>query len=210
MIIISVFSLFLLLSLTYININFIFHRINDDDHIQINVTILKIIKLKYKIPYIDLVFNGSLRPGIKMKSILASKKSKLSKKINIFNIDELKQMYMQFKKMKKMYNKVFSFLLSKVKYDSIKWYTKVGLSDAALTAIAVGSLWSFKSILLHSIYIRFEPGNIDINIIPNYNKLIFEIDLNCIIRLKIANIIIAGLKFVTVLFSNVLFKRGDN
>ncbi len=186
-------TILILFSMTYLKINFIFHRLNEDDNIQINLSFLfDMIKLKYKIPYADIILSKKKAPAIKV-----GKAEKGHKKLK--GIVDLKGLTENYKK----YRKAIVFLSSKAHVEYIKWHTELGAGDAAITAIAVGLLYGIKGNILSFL---FKPENADISVKPNYSKPIFEIDFNCIIKIKIANIIIAGIKLGKI-FLTYFFKR---
>lgn len=199
-----------LLSFTYAKIIITVHRVNEDDFIGINLELLfGLIKLKFKIPYIDIVFNRFFKPGIKLKTRMdTKKKAGILKSKNIFGTGDFEDAYRKVKKIFSLYKNVFKYILSKTRIDSLRCHTEVGLDDAALTAIAAGIIWAIKSNLICIIAKKIVPENIVLDVDTNYSKIIFEIDLHCIIRIRIANIIIAGTKVLYLFCVNAIFKKG--
>lgn len=206
LIVISV--LLILLSLTYIKIYLVFHRINEDDIIEIKLLIFNLIKFRFRIPYIDVILNRCIKPGIKAKGALKSKDKTLSKRKETLNFDELKIIYEKAVELLRIYERVIDYILSKIYFESIKWYTEVGLEDAAVTALSTGVLWSIKGSIMSVLSNKVSINEIQLNVRPNYNKLTFQVELDCIIRIKIANIIIAGIKAFYTLVKNTIFKKG--
>lgn len=200
--------LLLLLSLGSVYISIVFHRLSEDDYLSINVVILRIIKLKYKIPTLDLVFNEKLKPGIRLHKKISSKTKKISESKSILSIENLKDSYVKFKKNFETYNKPLRYIIRKLKITYISWHTSIGVDDAAYTAVLSGLLWGIKCNIVNYLLKGKKHDEVDIYVTPNFSKPVFETDLNCIIRLQIANIIIGGVRILYILFYNTLFKKG--
>lgn len=186
------------------------HRIGEDDYIEIKLELLfNLIRLKYKIPYIDIIFKRILKPGIKVKTKLdTKKKSGVLKTKNVFGLGDLKEAYRNIKKIHLLYEKPMNYILSKTNIKYLNWETKIGLDDAAFTAIAAGIIWTLKSNVLSFISSKIVPKSINLYVTPSYSKTIFEMNFDCIIRMKIANIIIAGAKILAVLMHSAISNKG--
>lgn len=207
-VILIIILLLFLLSLSYVHITFVFHRLSDDDYISVNITVFKIIKLKYEIPTLDIVFNNKLMPGIRMKKKLSSRAKDIQKSKNIFSISNLKKAYKKFKKIFDIYRESIEYLIHKIKITSITWHTSIGTGDAAYTAILTGVLWGIKGNIVNYIIKDKKYGEIDLDVAPNFSKPVFETYLHCIIKIQIANIIIGGIRILVLLFYNTIFKKG--
>jgi len=204
-ILLYILVLFILLSLSKIKVTLILLRKYEDDHIEIRLALLfGLINLNFKIPYIDIILNKQKIPGIRVKKELNGK----AKERNTISISEFKNMYEKAKSIMKIYKNVLYYLISKTSFDYIKWHTEVGIYDACYTALCSGMIYAVKGSIMSFINNRIYPENIDIMVKPNYEKGIFEVDLHCIIRVKIANIIIAGIKAGYIFAINSIFKKG--
>ena len=82
--------------------------------------------------------------------------------------------------------------IGKMDVEKIVWSTKIGLNDAAATGIITGALWTFKHMIISLIDNTTNADIIELNITPVFSKSIFEIYFNCIIKIKLVNIIIIG------------------
>ena len=82
--------------------------------------------------------------------------------------------------------------IKKMDVEKIVWSTKIGLNDAAATGIITGALWTFKHMIISLIDNTTNADIIELNITPVFSKSIFEIYFNCIIKIKLVNIIIIG------------------
>lgn len=209
MIIIFYILLILLLSIIMISevkADIMFHRIKNDDSIKITISMFfGLIKFRLNIPYVEVILNkGRMKIGVKAEGKKYAVKSQ-----KVFDIEYIKNTYMKFKEMLHLYKKILDYVLSKIKIDYLKWKTEIGLEDAALTAVSVGVAWSLKYNILSLISQKSSVKKVSIDVIPNYSNIIFEVDLNCIIRIKIVNIIITALKIGYAFLYNAILKRGS-
>ncbi|WP_160317166.1 DUF2953 domain-containing protein [Oxobacter pfennigii] len=183
----------------------IFHRMNNDDHLEINVMLFfKLIKLRFKIPYIEVMMKKGLKPAVKVKSEV----SKISENKSLLTFDELKKIYDKFKIYYPKYKKILDYIISKTSIQSLIWNSKIGIGDAALTALASGAAWALKGNIMAFIMAKKNPSKIYFHVHPDYYRVLFETDFNCIISIRIANIIIAGIKIVCVFIINKI-KGGE-
>lgn len=198
-----------LIILSEIECDIKFHRIKDDDNIKVQVKMFfGLIKFNLVISYLDMTVNKRLKVGFNVRGKLKTKKEAAGKR-NVFDIEEIKRMYHKSRLIIHKYKKSFEYILSKVKLDSLSWETELGLEDAALTAICTGALWSVKYNILSAISQRSSPRKTYINVVPNYSNIIFEVDLNCIIRVRIANIIITAMRLVFLLLVYYISENGS-
>lgn len=206
-----IFIILLLLFLFCLNplvVTFIFHRLSDDDYIEVFFETLSIIKLKYKVPIIDVVFNEKFLPGIRMSKKLTSKTKEIQESKSILNLRNLRDMYNRLKNNLILYRKPLRYLSEKTYFSSIVWHTSLGTGDAAYTAVLSGTLWGIKSNIVNYLIKNKKHGKIDISVVPDFSKPVFESDLNCIIKIQNANIIIGGIRILLILFYNTIFKKG--
>ncbi|HHY62994.1 MAG TPA: DUF2953 domain-containing protein [Bacillota bacterium] len=79
------------------------------------------------------------------------------------------------------------------KLISVVWHSLVGTGDAALTAIACGSLWAAKSTLLSSAYARWGKRSDlpEYSVTPLFDRQCFLTDLDISLETSIASVILA-------------------
>jgi hypothetical protein len=145
----------------------ILHRINEDDHIQINIEILKFIKLKFKIPYIDIFLGKGLKPGLKIREELDTKNDReITGNKVVLGFQELKRQFRKFRIMASIYKSVFNYIVSKIKLDYIRFHTRIGLGDAAYTAVAVGAVYAVISYIFGHVSWSVKTSSYDIKAVP--------------------------------------------
>lgn len=89
---------------------------------------------------------------------------------------------------------VFSSALSRRhRLISVKWNSLIGVGDAALTAMACGSLWTAKSALLASAYARWgrKSDLPEYSVSPSFDRECFLSDLDLVVDISIVSIIFA-------------------
>lgn len=87
--------------------------------------------------------------------------------------------------------------LSHIAVRNLKWHTRVGLGDAALSAILVGVVWSAKSGFVHLLdqYMRLkDPPRM--TVVPAFQKMWSETIFQCIISFRLGQAILVGLRLV--------------
>jgi len=79
-------------------------------------------------------------------------------------------------------------------FEKLHWYTKIGLGDAAATAIAIGALSGLKAAGFSWLQRRvdLDSGNIQWQVIPNYSQRQIDMVIDCILRVNAGHIIITG------------------
>ncbi len=184
--ILAIAVILLIASQTYVETTFVFHRLPNDNSIQINIKALfGIIKLKYKINYLEILLQKF------------DKKSKDKKDRSANGAMDL-------------YKNILTYILSNAKVDCIKCNIVVGLDDAYYTAITTGLIWALFGSLISILAVHNTIDDLDININPNYRSMSFDIDLYCIIKTKTVNIIIAGIKAAHIYIKYKMFKKGGD
>ncbi|EOD01083.1 hypothetical protein L21TH_0846 [Caldisalinibacter kiritimatiensis] len=91
-----------------------------------------------------------------------------------------------------MFKEVNIYLLEKIKIKKLIWISKIGINDAASTGIVTGFVWALKSLIVSLISKDKTINNCKIDVQPIYSQNQFETYFNCIIKLKLVYIIIAG------------------
>lgn len=171
-------------------------RKRNNDKISIKITVMRgLIKFYYETSYVDLV---DKRAKIKNNYEESNNKDESMKKGNSRKTEDIIEGYHKIKGYLNAFNDTIQYILRKITINSLSLHLKIGLGDAALTGITYGILWTIMGSFLNVIFNNKEVKNISINLYPDFNDSIFEVDFFCIIKFKIAHIIIAGIKGVKV------------
>lgn len=200
---------FIIVLIILINIPFIIEfklvRKNDNDNLHIYIKLNENIKIiQLEIPYMDmLISNNDI--NLKLTRDIETKKKSLNKKQKYISTKSLIRLFKKIYNHKKIYNSIKNFhiyLFRKIKINKLYFETKIGYNDAAICAIVSGILWNIKSIIFSYIYTKYKLINFKYDVNTMYNKNVFEIDFNCIVKLRIIYIIKA------VLFSLLSILKG--
>ena len=81
-----------------------------------------------------------------------------------------------------------------VEYILVK--SKLGVEDAALTAVVSGMLYGAYGSLLAVLGNYAQLKNVSINVYPVYNKFYFDLSVQCILKIKKANAIKEIFRFI--------------
>lgn len=183
--------------LSRIKIDVTYRRLNKDDRLDVTVSYLYILKYKFHLSFVEISkYENEL--GFKIKSSLKNKEE------GFIDFKSVIQAVKRYKLYYKIYTRIFIKMLKAFKKGLIisknDICLEVGLNDNALTGTLIGllyaTLWSLFGIARSSLDI--DSTNIKIN--PNFNRLIFELEILCIIKMRIGNIICVGLYFCVILF----------
>lgn len=181
--------IFLIVLLVPFYISIKLERKKEHDHIQIKFLFLKgYLNFKIDIPFLDITEKDN---NFFIKIL---KKKKGRKKEEVISIKKVIENINEYKKYTYILSRIQNYLTKKVKIKKIIWKTKLGLDDAAITAILTGTLWSIKNNILFFVTNCYKTKEVKVDITPYFNEKVFEIHFNCIIRIKMVYIIVAGLK----------------
>ena len=178
----------------YINIKVI--RKNNNDNIELKFLFLKgLIVRSIEVPFIDII-NSNKGMAVEMENKMekGSGEKDVSRRESIISFNKILDKMRKIEKFKDIIFKINKYLFDKIDIIKINWFTRIGLENAAVTGVLTGGLWSIKSYLISFITINKNIKEIDINIAPEFNSNVFETSFDCIIKFKIAYIIIAGIK----------------
>lgn len=178
-------------------------RKDDNDVMLIRLVCLYgLLKLKYEVPYVDLIFRRG-KAGIAYKSELKQPADKkiFAKAENTITIEQIKRMYNVYKINKTRIRKAVDYILSKTKIHDLTIIFKIGTGDAAATALAYGLSCIVIGSALSVLYNRVEVTSKDIAVKPVFDSETLNLELSCIITMRLGHIINTGIKLLPVLFS---------
>lgn len=83
-----------------------------------------------------------------------------------------------------------------ININELRWYTVIGTGDAMYTALAVGSMWSLKAMLIAAISQGSPSEKLFINIQPDFEKQRIYSELNCIFKLRMVHIMLIAVHII--------------
>lgn len=197
---VTVVSIIVLIMLSYIKVTVQFKRKGSDDIITYDIrALLGLIRYRVKVPIIQ--FKG-FKQGIDLTAemIKPSSNQKTGNFDEMFDVDKIKQYVRRFQLLKDHFDGFGAWLHQVITYihcDQLDWKTRVGIGDAAGTAIATGSVWSVKSTLVgflcSKIKLKTDPALI---VAPQYNKIIFATEGVGVFKMRHCHALKVNISFV--------------
>ena len=166
-----------------------------DDLVLIRVkTLYGIINIKLEVPLLDIVFVNN-KFALKYKAEIESNKtSKLWRKISkIFTVDDFNNLKKYFHHDPVLLHQLKNYWFSKLTIYDFMFIFKYGLSDAALTAILFGSLWTVLGSVLAWVQNNLNFTIKDVVIMPLFDRETLNAEFSCIIKFKFGDIINTGI-----------------
>ncbi len=105
------------------------------------------------------------------------------------------------------------YFLDKVKFEKLFLTLTVGINDPFLLGITTGVCWSLINIILSILFMNKDIDKVisrEINVLPIFNENIFQIHLNCIIKLNLVYIITAYIRILKEKEGGEDFARASN
>ncbi|WNB93142.1 DUF2953 domain-containing protein [Bacillus sp. NEB1478] len=189
------FTILLMLSTLHIELQFV-HR-NDNSDVQITLRMYRFLRYTLKIPLIQF---DAKDHAVKIKEEKKASLGTEKKKKKRITFRQFKNQYKSFRGMlihvQNFYHIIRHFL-SKMKVENIAWHSAVGLGEASASAIAAGSLWGIKGVVLQLINTFFIlKGNPSVSVVPVFQGMHSETRFSCMVSFKIGHAIVVMLKIM--------------
>ncbi len=105
------------------------------------------------------------------------------------------------------YIDMFNFIKGRILIEKFDLNINAGSEDAAIAAVITGGLWSIAGVIISFFENSMRVIEKNVHITPCYGKNVFNIDLFCIISIRIVNIILIGLYFILKLIKGKIKSR---
>ncbi|WP_315793068.1 DUF2953 domain-containing protein [Paenibacillus sp. BIC5C1] len=187
--------------ISYVHVHFTFKKHNHDDYAKITVRLLYgIVRINYEIP--SIVFRN-MKEGFLVKTEQRMSHSRgeaqSSERVNKRKVKkwakDVKIMLRATEALKLWIKQT----LNRVHMTHWSWSTRIGVGDAAYTAVLIGWVWSIKSIIIGylSYQIRFEQTP-KLQVVPVWeDEMEFQTELDWKLKIRITAVMIAGLTLLT-------------
>jgi hypothetical protein len=187
--------------ISYVHVHFTFKKHNHDDYAKITVRMLYgIVRINYEIP--SIVFRN-MKEGFLVKTEQRMNHSRgeaqSSERVNKRKVKkwakDVKIMLRATEALKLWIKQT----LTRVHMTHWSWSTRIGVGDAAYTAVLIGLVWSIKSIIIGylSYQIRFEQTP-KLQVVPVWeDEMEFQTELDWKLKIRITAVMIAGLTLLT-------------
>lgn len=87
-------------------------------------------------------------------------------------------------------------IVRKIKFEKLLLKIIIGSNDAAHTALATGGLYTVLHLFVLHLVNKYSLKDYEIKVFPHYHGELFELNMDCIINIKLGDIIIAGFKII--------------
>ncbi|WP_427339256.1 DUF2953 domain-containing protein [Caloranaerobacter sp. DY30410] len=188
--------LILILLYAPISIEIEFYRKNNNNDLEIKIiSIYGISKMQINIPMVKLInYNRKLALRIKNKIEIGQNEKDIFVDKNIITYKQVINIYKNFTKKRKYIKELSNYIIENLEIEKIVWISNIGTSDAFMSAITSGILLQIKSFVLLYLLNKKEVKKIDFAVHPLYKSNKFDMIFDCIIKVKLVHIIIAGIK----------------
>jgi len=123
-----------------------------------------------------------------------------------FKLDEIFDMLKRNRAKYTKFSGHFKYLASKINIKYLNLDLKLGLQDAAVTAIVYGFTITIFSSIKSYLFNEYGLENISIKIIPYFNETKLDLVLGCIINIRLGHIIITGIRMLLHSIKDQLIK----
>lgn len=195
--ILAIILFFFILIQTRIFTTIFYEHKDDQDFLQVEIKFWKFIRIKKEVPLIA-VDEEDL--SIKTREETDIGKNKKSEKEKSYNPDEI---FSQIKKIRDLLQHVFGLhriirrFLSKVQVHFLNWDTHLGTSEASMTGMISGGIWTMKGgvvgLVAHHMQLKQQPK---IYVTPHFQQKLVYTRLECMISFRVGQAIYAMLQTI--------------
>jgi len=187
--------------ISHVHVHFTFSKHNHDDYAKITVRLLYgIVRINYEIP--SIVFRN-MKEGFLVKTEHRMNHSRGEAKSNErVNKRKVQKWAKDVKIMLRATEALKLWIkqtLNRVHMTHWSWSTRIGVGDAAYTAVLIGWVWSIKSTIIGylSYQIHFEQTP-NLQVIPVWeDEMAFQTELDWKLKIRITAVLIAGFTLLT-------------
>lgn len=194
-------AILMLLSRVNIYIDIWYRRLSGDDHILVKVYMLRrFVVYTMTVPVVEITKHANiplLESEIKTTSdkieTYSSRERRFLKKLTDMYISEprrWRQLFKQFHYYRRLIYSTVNTLTRSIYCERLSWRVSYGSEDAAFTGVITGVIWAISGSILTTLKkrISFEKKP-EVKIYPNFNKPGLEVELRCIFRMTVGNVI---------------------
>jgi len=175
-------------------------RAGSDDSANVQLSgFLGLLKYKVEIPMLD--WGENFIPRLRLQTSQHDQKT-VTKEVmpKSFNHKFLHKILKHFFTLLRKLQGVRRWFYKGVRCTKLRCVFAVGLKDAAHTGLAVGAAWSMLGYYLGKLHnnITFQVSSPQVAVNPSFRQPKFEVDIDCIFKVRIGHIIFAGFKLLSI------------
>lgn len=197
-VLIAIILIGLIILFSEIHIEVVLRRVGQNDLFRVKLrAIFGLVKYRYEIPVIrwNSIFSGvTIKKEEKLDIEKQEFKNEMTSKVNrrtiVKSFEHLQQLVMH---TVGLYTWLVN-VMGKMKCTELVWVTRIGLGEAADTAVTTGLIWSIKCSLTGFIfqYVRLAQTP-QLSVVPLFNEEHFSMDLQGKIKLRVSAALMAGI-----------------
>lgn len=192
---------------TTLRITIRFKRKETDELFKVHVQAwFGLIRLQLKVPAIQLADDF---PGMQFATELESPQEALDQKKEKINPQTLFQFQKRIRSVRQRIHELHQIMkkfLKTIRVERFEWVSEIGTGDAAETGVLTGICWGVKTSILGLIRSFFTLNTMPrVLIHPDFQHQTFETEVVCMMKMRIGQAILAGLRILLN-----LRKRRDN
>ncbi|TWI56960.1 DUF2953 domain-containing protein [Halalkalibacter nanhaiisediminis] len=188
--------LFVLLMVTKLKIKIDYQHNQDNDLLEVNLSLWGMRVFKFKAPLIK-IDEDSASLVVKEEEKIGNKNIKKTETITpqtiIDGIRRLKDFLLHIIG----FHRIVKHFLQRVSVYDFKWYTDIGVGNAAYSAQLAGVVWSLKGSIIglvaHYMKMKQMPK---LNVQPRFQEVVSYTSFSCMLSFRIGHAIIAGLMLI--------------
>lgn len=201
-----------------IQLSVYFSRVESDDRFELSIRALYgLVRRKVNVPVIQ--FEGLLN-GVTIKQKTGGFGADPDAKER-YDFERIRDMFRDFRILAENADDLQRWtrrLLARIRCTEMRWQTRIGIGDAAATAVVTGILWGLQSSALGFVARYFDwRAKPELNVQPQYNRVMFNTELKCIAKIRLGNAIGAAIRLLLGIlkvkggirtWQNILFKAS--
>lgn len=205
--------------ITKIKVKIRYQHVRDNDEFTIKLSAwFGLLRYTINIPVINVDMDSASVKVKESKGVSNQTKSEEKRRITPDDMIHI------FHKMKRVvehivgFHKIIRHFLKKIQVKQFEWNSTIGIGDAAHTGVLVGSCWAIKGsvigLLTTTLHFRVMPL---VTITPDFQEQRAETAILCILRFRIGQAIMTGIKLLRYwkgskaeLLSDTLTKQTNN
>ena len=199
---------FIVISISHVHLKVSYKRYGENDRFTVFVKALYgMVRLRFEMP--EILFKGLKGVETQSEMINERKHKVMTEKEQMLNVHKMLSRMKQVRNILRHTADLLQWLrttLKHVKCTMLQWHTKIGRTEAHITAIAVGAVWAIKAPLVgwitQLINLQTTP---DLVVQPKYNNNFFSTEALCIVKIRLGYAMFAG---ILLIFRIVKAKGG--
>ncbi|MGC4376088.1 DUF2953 domain-containing protein [Fictibacillus sp. Mic-4] len=193
----AIIVFFFVLLFSKLTVQVYFSREKNNDHLRIKLRLWGILSYTQEIPIIK--FDPKDKAVVLKQEKHAGQKTiaENKKKITIAEIIDGIEQFKRFLTHIAGFYTIIKRFLQKVTVKNIEWHSRIGLGDAASTAIAAGAMWGVKGNALGMLYRLVKvKGRPNLSVHPLFQGTTVQTRMSCMISFRIGQAIVVMIQLL--------------